>query len=94
MSRSLEGSIERLFAGGGLLFFGLVLELGVSFLAKAVIARVLGPVDYGAVSLGVTTLGLLSTLGLLGLHTGVARHLPRFDGDLGPLKAVARFVME
>jgi O-antigen/teichoic acid export membrane protein len=81
MSRSLEGSIERLFAGGGLLFFGFVLELGVSFLAKAVIARVLGPVDYGAVSLGVTTLGLLSTLGLLGLHTGVARYLPRFDDD-------------
>lgn len=81
MSQSLDGAFEKLFAGGGLLFFGLVVELGVSFLAKAVIARVLGPVDYGAVSLGVTTLGFLSTLALLGLHSGIGRYLPRFDDE-------------
>lgn len=72
---------KKLLTGGGLLFIGLVIELGVSFLAKAVIARVLGAVNYGAVSLGVTTLGLVSTLALLGLHTGVGRYLPRFDSE-------------
>lgn len=72
---------KKLFTGGSLLFAGLVIELSISFLAKAVIARVLGPVNYGAVSLGVTTLGLLSTLALLGLHTGVGRYLPRFNNE-------------
>lgn len=79
MAPSVSKLYKKLFAGGGLLFAGLVIELGVSFVAKAVIARVLGPVNYGAVSLGVTTLGLLSTLALLGLHTGIGRYLPRFD---------------
>lgn len=81
MSQSLDGPFEKLFAGGGLLFFGLVVELGVSFLAKAVIARVLGPVNYGAVSLGVTMLGFLSTITLLGLHSGIGRYLPRFEDE-------------
>lgn len=81
MATSLDGAFRKLFKGGGLLFIGLVVELGVSFLAKVVIARVLGPVNYGAVSLGVTTLGLLSTLSLLGLHSGIGRYLPRFDTD-------------
>lgn len=74
-------SLGKLLAGGSLLFLGLIIELGVSFLAKAVIARVLGAVNYGAVSLGVTTLGLLSTLSLLGLHTGIGRYLPRFETE-------------
>lgn len=81
MARSLDGAFRKLFKGGGFLFVGLIVELGVSFLAKVVIARVLGPVNYGAVSLGVTTLTFLSTLSLLGLHSGIGRYLPRFDSD-------------
>ncbi|MFB6133599.1 MAG: flippase [Halanaeroarchaeum sp.] len=87
MAVSLDGAFRKLFKGGGVLFAGLVLELGVSFLAKVVIARVLGPVDYGAVSLGVTTLGLLSTLSVLGLHSGIGRYLPRYD-DPGDRRGV------
>lgn len=81
MASSTGGLYKKLLTGGSLLFAGLVIELSVSFVAKAVIARLLGPVNYGAVSLGVTTLGLLSTLSLLGLHTGVGRYLPRFDHE-------------
>jgi len=76
---SQHSRFQKLLAGGGLLFIGLIVELGVSFFAKALIARVLGPVNYGGVSLGVTTLGLVSTITLLGLHTGVGRYLPRVD---------------
>lgn len=79
MTTALDSRFRKLFKGGGLLFAGLIVELGVSFLAKAIIARFLGPVNYGAVSLGVTTLGLLSTLSLLGLQFGIGRYLPRFD---------------
>lgn len=81
MSGNESNSLNKLLTGGSLLFLGLIIELGISFLAKTVIARVLGAVDYGAVSLGVTTLGLLSTLSLFGLHTGIGRYLPRFDTE-------------
>jgi O-antigen/teichoic acid export membrane protein len=67
--------------GSGIIFSGRVLELGISFLALVIIARFLGRVEYGAVSLGMTTATIVSTVVVLGLHTGVARYLPRSDGS-------------
>lgn len=81
MAVNLDDAFEKLFKGGGILFLGLIVELGVSFLAKALIARFLGPSNYGAVSLGITMLTFLSTLSLLGLNSGVGRYLPRFKDE-------------
>ena len=74
-------SIRTLAKGGSVLFAGIVLELGISFLATLIIARVLGRVGFGAVSLGRTTMTMVSTLLLLGLDTGVGRYLPRQESD-------------
>lgn len=79
MSSDSDDALTTVASGGGIVLFGVVLELGISFLAKLLIARVLGPVNYGVVSLGVTTMVVVSTLVLLGLHTGIGRYLPRFD---------------
>lgn len=87
MSAALDNAFKKLFKGGGFLFLGLIVEMGVSFVAKVIIARVLGPVDFGAVSLGLTTLTLLSTITLLGLHAGIGRFLPRFE-ESGDRKGV------
>lgn len=76
-----SASIRTLAKGGSVLFAGIVLELGISFLATLIIARVLGPVGFGAVSLGRTTMTLVSTLLLVGLDTGIGRYLPRGDGE-------------
>ncbi|WP_336359322.1 flippase [Haladaptatus sp. ZSTT2] len=76
---STNSALRTLFKGGGILFLGLFLELGISFVAKLVIARVLGPVNYGAVSLGITTATIVSTVVLLGLNTGIGRYLPMFS---------------
>lgn len=71
--------LKTVFTGGSVVLLGLVIELGVSFLAKLLIARVLGPVNYGVVSLGVTTMVIVSTVVLLGLNTGIGRYLPRYE---------------
>jgi O-antigen/teichoic acid export membrane protein len=73
-----DDALRTVFTGGSVVFLGLFVELGVSFLAKLVIARVLGPVDYGVVALGVTTMVIVSTVVLLGLNTGIGRSLPRY----------------
>lgn len=78
-----DSSVETLFSGGVIVLLGLVLELGISFLGKLVIAPYLGRTAYGSVSLGITTAAIGSTLVLLGLHTGIARYLPRFDNPAG-----------
>lgn len=79
MASDTDDALRTVFTGGSVVFLGLFIELGISFLAKLVIARVLGPVDYGVVALGVTTMVIVSTIVLLGLNTGIGRSLPRYD---------------
>lgn len=79
MAPDSDDVLKTVFTGGSVVLLGLVIELGVSFLAKLLIARVLGPVNYGVVSLGVTTMVIVSTVVLLGLNTGIGRYLPRYE---------------
>ncbi|WP_136715454.1 flippase [Halorientalis salina] len=73
--------VRRLFKSGVLLFAGLVLELGISFVAKVLIAQLLGRTSYGVATIGITTLSFVSTILLFGMNTGVGRYLPRFDDE-------------
>ena len=81
MSEKQNSIIRRLFKSGLLLFAGLVLELGISFVAKVLIARLLGRPAYGVATIGITTLSFASTILLFGINTGVGRYLPRFDDE-------------
>ncbi|WP_435144630.1 flippase [Halobaculum sp. P14] len=78
MSR-LDDSVRKLFKGGGILLAGLVLQLGISFVGKLIVARELSIADYGSVSLGTTVAATASTVALLGVHEGVGRFLPRYE---------------
>lgn len=74
-----DSAISTLFKGGSILFLGLVFDLGISFVAQLLIARYLGAVDYGAISIGMALLTMGSVLVIMGLDTGMARYLPRYD---------------
>lgn len=70
---------QKLFTGGSIVFAGEMFGLGISFLSALVIGRLLGPEGYGAIALGSAALATVSTVVLLGMHTGVGRFLPRYD---------------
>lgn len=72
---------RKLFKGGTIIVLGLVLDMGISFVGKVLIGQYLGTASFGAVSLGVTTLTVASTMLVFGLDTGIARYLPRKEGD-------------
>ena len=74
-----SSTVFEIFKGGSVVFVGLIAELAISFVAKIVIARFLGREIYGGVSLGITVMSVISVFTLLGLNTGVARYLPRYD---------------
>ncbi|MFB6301602.1 MAG: flippase [Haloferacaceae archaeon] len=77
-----DDSIFRdLFRSGAIVFVGFVLEMGIAFLAKAIVARELARADYGSIAIGATLLATVSSLSLLGLHDAVGRYLPRFDAS-------------
>lgn len=81
MSSTNDSIFQKLLKGGTILVFGLVLEMGISFVGKLLIARYLGAASFGGVSLGVTTFTIASTVLVFGLDTGIARYLPRKGED-------------
>ena len=74
-----SSTFGTLLAGSGIVALGLVFHLGLGFVGRLIVARFLGRVDYGAVSLGVTLMTTASILVVIGVDNGVGRYLPRFD---------------
>ena len=69
-----DDTIRKLFKGGGILLVGLVVQLGLSFLGKLIVARGLSVGDYGGVALGMAVASISSTIIVLGLNEGIARY--------------------
>ncbi|MFD1646083.1 flippase [Haloarchaeobius litoreus] len=74
-----ETALETLLSGGSIVFLGLILQNLTTFVAKVVIARILGQRGIGEIALGVTILAFATSFVLLGMNTAVGRYLPRQD---------------
>lgn len=75
-----DNLVRAIGKSGLLVFVGMFLELGISFLAKLIIARQLTTFSYGEVAIGLTVLTVLGIVTRLGLQVGVARIGPRYEG--------------
>lgn len=69
----------KLLASSAVLVVGLLFKQLLGFGGRLIIARFLGKVDYGAVSLGLTLATTSSILVVVGTDKGVGRYLPRYD---------------
>lgn len=74
-----SSSLSKLFTGSLLVFVGLLVQKGIKFLSRIIVARLLGTAGYGSVMLGLTLLLSLSTICVLGMQDGIARYLPRYN---------------
>lgn len=77
-----DKSIRQLFKGGTILLIGLVVQLGISFLGKLLVARGLSLTDFGGVALGMTLSSAVGTVALFGLQEGIGRFLPRYETEV------------
>lgn len=71
--------LSNLLKGSGLVFVGMLFEVGVAFAGKLVVARIFGPVEYGVISVGTTLLTFSGIVLVLGLNSGIGRYIPRYD---------------
>ncbi|MUV90047.1 oligosaccharide flippase family protein [Halapricum sp. CBA1109] len=74
-----DDAVRSLVKGSGIIFAGFVLENGLAFVTKVLMARLLGKTGFGELSIGIILAANVSTIFVLGLNTGVARYLPRYD---------------
>jgi len=84
----LNASLRTIAKGAGIGFAGAMFGTVVGYLSRMVIARYLGPEDYGLISLGFAAMMIATTLSLMGLNSGVKRYVAyyRGKGDEGRIK--------
>ncbi|ODR80566.1 hypothetical protein BG842_03840 [Haladaptatus sp. W1] len=73
--------VSKLFTSGSILFVGLACDYGLLFGNKILMARTLSNEGYGAIAFGYSFFAIVSTLSLLGLNSGIARYLPRYESE-------------
>ncbi|WP_266081606.1 flippase [Haladaptatus caseinilyticus] len=79
MSDKSDALFKTILTSSGILIIGLAFRMGLGFLGRVVIARFLGKVNYGSVSLGLTLMMTTSVLVVVGIDNGIGRYLPRYD---------------
>lgn len=77
MSRGHNQALRDLFKGASIVYVGLVVEIGIAFLAQLIAARYLSLSGFGGVTTGAALVNLGSILGTLGLSQGLTRYFPR-----------------
>jgi len=84
----LNESLRKIAKGAGITFFGAVAGMFFALLTRIVIARFLGPQDYGIFALGEVTLTIAMNLSMIGMATGVVRYISFYKGceDEGRIK--------
>ncbi len=84
----LNESLRKIAKGAGIGITGTFFGTALGYLSRMVIARFLGPEDYGFVSLGFVVMTIAATLSLAGFNAGVQRYVSFYKGkdDDGRIK--------
>ena len=70
--------MKNVLKGVGFLFLGIIFSKLFNYVFRIIIARYLGPGDYGLFSLALAVVGVLVTLSLLGLPQGIVRYVAQY----------------
>lgn len=76
----MEKSLKSMTRGAGIIFIGLILSYLAAFFYRVIVARHLGPADYGLLTLAISVLGIGRTIALLGMHNGIKRYIAFYLG--------------
>lgn len=75
----MKKELSLIAKGAGFYFAGFAVSKVLAYLYRALIARSLGPADYGIFSLAVGIMGIALVFGALGLYQGIMHFVSIFD---------------
>jgi len=83
-----ENMLKKVAKGAGIVFVGTGVGMFFAYLGMLIVARFLGPTDYGLISLASAVATIASTVILLGMPTGIVRYVSFYNGkdDKGKIK--------
>lgn len=90
-----DQALVRIASGSALFFVGTFLGLGLNYVYAIVLARLLGPEQFGLYAIGLGCFNLLSVIALAGLDTAVLRFVPalRAQNDAVGIGGIIRAVL-
>lgn len=74
-------ALSRIASGSTLFFVGTFLGLGLNYIYAIVLARLLGPEQFGLYAIGLGCFNLLTVIALAGLDTAVLRFVPALQAQ-------------
>lgn len=74
-----QKALGTILTGGVVLLFASLFHSVLNFVSRILIARNLGPANYGEISIGLAILIFGSNIVILGLNRGLGRNIPRSD---------------
>lgn len=85
-----DKALKTVTKGAGIVFVGIIFGRGIGYFYRMLVARYLGPFDYGLLSLGLDVLNILAPIAILGLPVGITRYVAFYKGkqDLQRIKGV------
>jgi O-antigen/teichoic acid export membrane protein len=92
MADDVIGDLKQILVGTSIVLVGNAVGMGAAFGTRFLAGRHLGPSGYGLVVLGITSVNVVALVGLLGLHRGLARQLPRTDEQSAMFQATVILV--
>ncbi|MFW9973232.1 MAG: oligosaccharide flippase family protein, partial [Candidatus Odinarchaeota archaeon] len=73
--------ISLIAKGAGIFFIGSIIGVGLRYIFELIVARNLGPDQFGLFFLGFSALKIMEIVSTLGLHRGVLRYIALFKGE-------------
>ncbi|MBT3324094.1 flippase [archaeon] len=83
-----KSSLDWIVRGAFFIFIGLFFSKLLNFAFRTIVARWLGPADYGILSLGIAVFSIVGMVASLGLEHGVERYLGYFYGQKKEMKNI------
>ena len=89
-----EEPLKTIAKGAGIFFIGLIISKLLNYFYKAIVARFLGPAEYGLLSLGLAIFGIGGWIALLGLNQGAERYIGYYANKKSQIKQVISSVIK
>ncbi len=92
----MDKDLSLIARGAGFYFAGFAVSKVLAYVYKAMIARGLGPAEFGVFSIGLSIIGILTLLAALGLHQGIMHFVVRYIsfGDEGKARGTILFAFK
>src|SRR3989344_4374799 len=83
-------ALKTIVKGAGISLFGGLFGRALGYLARVIMARYLGPGEYGLFSLAVSVFGVIAVFVVIGLPVGIVRFVSEARDDKEHLRSIVK----